>query len=246
MSDTELSKGYSDSISLEDEDGVVRVLTQSIRSLWSVVDELARLRPAEWRRFRVTIFGSARAKPGTYAYEKVAELARELAAMGCDVVTGGGPGLMQAANEGASAAGPPDPDKSVGVRIQLEFEQSTNEFVGSAYEHRTFFSRLHHFVLLSHAFVVVPGGIGTTLEALMVWQLLQVQKLTGTPLIMIGKMWPGLVEWAGDTMLSTDPPLADAADIEIPRCVDDVAGAVEIIRGHHDEWAKRRAERTAD
>lgn len=102
--------------------------------------------------------------------------------MGCEIVTDGGPGLMQAANEGARQAAPENQARSIGMRIMLEFEQRTNPFVGQAHEHRTFFSRLHHVVLLSHAFVVVPGGIGTTLEALMIWQLLQVRKLYGTSL----------------------------------------------------------------
>jgi uncharacterized protein (TIGR00730 family) len=237
----DLSKGYSDSVSLTDEAGVVRVLTESVLGLWEVVNNLSRLRPAQWRGFRVTIFGSARAEPGTIAYEHVKRLARELASMGCEVVTGGGPGLMQAANEGAREAAPDDLSRSIGVRIKLDFEQHTNAFVGQSHEHRTFFSRLHHFVLLSHAFVVVPGGIGTTLEALMIWQLLQVQNLTGTPLIMIGRMWPELVEWSRRHMLGVQPNLASPADLDIPRCVPGVEEAVAIIREYHEQWLRDRA-----
>ncbi len=241
MSQPELSKGYADSVELNDEDGVVRVLTQSVLGLWDVVNNLSRLRPAHWRGFRVTVFGSARAQPGTFAYEQVKLLARELAVMGCEIVTGGGPGLMQAANEGALAAGAGDQSRSIGVRIQLEFEQHTNPFVGEAFEHRTFFSRLHHFVLLSHAFVVVPGGIGTTLEALMIWQLLQVRKLYGTPLIMVGRMWPEFVQWAKSHMLGVQPHLADPVDLAIPRCVATVDEAVAIIREYHAQWVSDRA-----
>jgi len=241
MSQPELSKGYADSVNLSDEEGVVRVLTESVLGLWDVVNNLTRLRPAQWRRFRVTVFGSARAEPGTLAYEHVKRLARDLAAMGCEIVTGGGPGLMQAANEGAAAAAPAGQDRSIGVRIQLEFEQHTNPFVGEAYEHRTFFSRLHHFVLLSHAFVIVPGGIGTTLEALMIWQLLQVRKLYGTPLIMIGRMWPQFVQWAKDHMLGVEPHLADPVDLDIPRCVAGVDEAIAIIREYHTQWVRDRA-----
>jgi predicted Rossmann-fold nucleotide-binding protein len=152
---------------------------------------------------------------------------------------------MQAANEGAAAAAPELRDRSIGVRIQLEFEQHTNPFVGQAYEHRTFFSRLHHFVLLSHAFVVVPGGIGTTLEALMIWQLLQVRKLYGTPLIMIGRMWPDFVEWAREHMLGVEPHLADPVDLSIPRCVAGVDEAVAIIREYHETWVRDRASMTS-
>jgi uncharacterized protein (TIGR00730 family) len=237
----DLSKGYADSVSLTDEEGVVRVLTESVLGLWEVVNNLSRLRPAHWRGFRVTIFGSARAEPGTVAYEHVKRLARELASMGCEVVTGGGPGLMQAANEGAREAAPEDLNRSIGVRIKLEFEQHTNAFVGQSHEHRTFFSRLHHFVLLSHAFVVVPGGVGTTLEALMIWQLLQVRNLSGTPLIMIGRMWPELVEWARRHMLGVQPNLASPADLEIARCVPGIEEAVAIIREYHEQWLRDRA-----
>jgi len=246
MSQPDLSKEYADSVRLDDEEGVVQVLTQSVLGLWEVVNNLTRLRPVQWRRFRVTIFGSARAEPGTMAYEHVTRLARELSAMGCEIVTGGGPGLMQAANEGAAGAAPDDRERSIGIRIALDFEQRTNEFVGQAYEHRTFFSRLHHFVLLSHAFVVVPGGIGTTLEALMIWQLLQVRKLYGTPLIMVGRMWPGLVEWAREQMLGVEPHLADPADFAIPRCVTGIDDAVAVIREYHDQWVRDRASRAGE
>jgi predicted Rossmann-fold nucleotide-binding protein len=248
MNQPELSKGYADSVSLNDEEGVARVLTESVLGLWDVVNNLTRLRPVQWRRFRVTIFGSARAEPGTLAYEHVKNLAQELAVMGCEVVTGGGPGLMQAANEGVAAVAQEDRQRSIGLRIQLDFEQHTNPFVGQAYEHRTFFSRLHHFVLLSHTFVVVPGGIGTTLEALMIWQLLQVRRLYGTPLIMIGRMWPEFVQWAKDHMLGVEPHLADPVDFAIPRCVADVDEALAIIREYHGQWIQDRAstEKPAD
>src|SRR5678815_3496371 len=98
---------------------------------------------------------------------------RDSAHMGCDIVTGGGPGLMQAANEGAATAGASV--GSVGIRVELPFEQDVNPFVAEAFEHKTFFTRLQHFVIASDAFVVVPGGIGTVLEMLMIWQLLQVR-----------------------------------------------------------------------
>jgi predicted Rossmann-fold nucleotide-binding protein len=103
--------------------------------------------------------------------------------------------------------------------VDLPFEQSVNAFVTEAFEHRTFFTRLHQFVLASDAFIVAPGGIGTVLEMMLIWQLLQVRHLESTPLILVGKMWPGFVEWARSSMLSVDPPLANVADMTIPRCV---------------------------
>ena len=131
--------------------------------------------------------------------------------MGCDIISGGGPGLMQAANEGATAANAPERNRSVGIRVDLPFEQDVNPFVTQAFEHKTFFTRLHHFVLTSDAFVVAPGGIGTVLELMMVWQLLQVRHVRDTPLILVGKMWAGLVEWARAHLLASQPPLASPA-----------------------------------
>src|SRR5205814_9318382 len=114
----------------------------------------------------------------------VRDLAADLTRLDCDIITGGGAGLMQAANEGARLADPQGTRTSMGIRIALPFEQNVNAFVSEAFEHGTFFTRLHHFVLVSDAFVVVPGGIGTVLETMMVWQLLQVRKLHDTPLIL--------------------------------------------------------------
>ena len=88
------------------------------------------------------------------------------ASLGCDIVTGGGPGLLQAANEGANSDGAPG---SMGIRVELPLEYEVNPFVEQALEHETFFTRLHHFVIASDAFVVVPDGIGTVLEMLMIW-----------------------------------------------------------------------------
>src|SRR6478672_4004900 len=204
-------------VSLADQEGVKQVLADSIFRLWDVVNNLTRLRPAKHERYRVTIFGSARAKPGTFVYEECKRVAAALAEMGCDIITGGGPGLMQAANEGAAAVHAPERNRSVGIRVELPFEQDVNPFVEQAFEHKTFFTRLHHFVLTSDAFVVAPGGIGTVLELMMIWQLLQVRHLHDTPLILVGKMWTGLLDWARTTLLATTPPLANPADMDIPR-----------------------------
>src|SRR5947199_6441209 len=213
-----VAKG-SQTVSLADEEGVKDILVSTVFGLWEIVNNLTRLKPSKRERYRVTIFGSARAQPGTYVYDEVKRVAAVLAEMGCDIITGGGPGLMQAANEGAAAANAPERNRSVGIRVELPFEQQANPFVEQAFEHKTFFTRLHHFVLTSDAFVVVPGGIGTVLELMMVWQLLQVKHLHDTPLILVGKMWPGLVDWAKAHLLSPDHPLASAADLALPRCV---------------------------
>src|SRR5262247_2693146 len=225
-------------VSLADEEGVRQVLASTVLGLWDAVNNLTRLRPSRRERYRVTIFGSARTKPGTFGYEETKRAAAELAAMGCDIVTGGGPGLMQAANEGAATA--PDRAQSIGIRVALPFEQDVNAFVTEAFEHRTFFTRLHQFVLTSDAFIVAPGGIGTVLETMMVWQLLQVGHLRGTPLILVGKMWLGLIEWARGAMLSLDPPLANPEDMTIPRCAANADEAIAIVREHHRHWLREQ------
>jgi uncharacterized protein (TIGR00730 family) len=231
-----------DIIPLDDEEAVREAVSQSILGLWDVVNSLTRLRPTRRERYRVSIFGSARVKRGSFAYEETRRMAKALASMGCDIVTGGGPGLMQAANEGAAEA--PGRSRSYGIRVDLPFEQDVNAFVSEAFEHRTFFTRLHQFVIASDAFVVTPGGIGTVLETLMIWQLLQVRHLEKVPLVLVGKMWPGLVEWAKNTMLSTDPPLANPEDMAIPRCVADADEAIGRIREHHGLWLKAGRKRS--
>ena len=229
----------TEAISLADEDAVKQVLMESVLGLWDVVNGLTRLKPSRRDRYRVTIFGSARVSSGSFGYEETKRVATALAAMGCDIITGGGPGLMQAANEGAAAGG--GRAQSMGIRVDLPFEQEVNAFVGMAFEHRTFFTRLHQFVLASDAFIVAPGGIGTVLETMMIWQLLQVRHLSDTPLILVGRMWPGLVGWAQSSMLSTDPPLASAADLSIPRCVESGDEAIALLREHHERWLRARA-----
>lgn len=227
----------SGAISLADEEAVKQVLVESVLSLWDTVNNLTRLQPSRRDRYRVTIFGSARARPGDFAYEQTRLTAAALAEMGCDIITGGGPGLMQAANEGA--AGASERVQSVGIRVNLPFEQNVNTFVGQAFEHRTFFTRLHQFVLTSDAYIVAPGGIGTVLETMMIWQLLQVHHLQNAPLILVGPMWPGLVAWARDAMLSFSPPLANPDDFLIPQCVKSADEAIAVIREHRARWAER-------
>lgn len=229
-------EGRADNISLADEDSVRRVLADSVLGLWDVVNNLTRLRPSRHDRYRVTIFGSARAKAGTFGYEETKRAAAALAEMGCDIITGGGPGLMQAANEGAAAS--PERAQSIGIRVDLPFEQNVNAFVSQAFEHRTFFTRLHQFVLTSDAFIVAPGGVGTVLEMMMIWQLLQVGHVRDTPLILVGTMWPGLLAWARTSMLGFDPPLASPDDIAIPRCVPSAEEAITIVREHRAKWLR--------
>jgi uncharacterized protein (TIGR00730 family) len=240
VADTTLQR--TNPVSLNNEDAVKKVVVDSILGLWDVVNNLTRLQPSRRDRYRVTIFGSARAKPGSVAYDETKRAAKALAEMGCDIITGGGPGLMQAANEGVAAAGAA---KSLGIRVDLPFEQEVNPFVELAFEHRTFFTRLHHFVLASDAFIVAPGGIGTVLETMMIWQLLQVRHLEQTPLVLVGKLWPGLIEWVREQMLSFETPLINAEDVDIPVCVANADEAIAIIREHRSSWAIRNGQTVA-
>jgi uncharacterized protein (TIGR00730 family) len=222
-------------VSLNDHEAIKKILTDSVFGLWDVVNNLTRIEPPRRDRFRVSIFGSARVQPGSFGYEATRRAAAALAEMGCDIITGGGPGLMQAANEGAAST--PERATSVGIRVALPFEQDVNAFVTEAFEHRTFFTRLHQFVLSSDAFVVAPGGIGTVLETTMIWQLLQVHHLENVPLILVGEMWPGLIDWAKRSMVDTEHPLASAEDMTIPRCVPNADEAIALIRVARDKWA---------
>ena len=224
-------------VSLADEEAVKQILATTVLDLWKIVNNLTRLRPSKRERYRVAIFGSARAQPGTFVYDEVKRVAEAFASMGCDIVTGGGPGLMQAANEGAKSAGAPG---SIGIRVELPFEQEVNPFVEQAFEHQTFFTRLQHFALASDAFVVVPGGVGTVLEMLMIWQLLQVRHMNNVPLILVGKMWRGLVDWARVSMLNPVLEVASREDLEIPKCFDTADEAIAALRSHHASWEAAR------
>jgi hypothetical protein len=241
--DHQMATGPS-TVSLDDEEGVKRILKDTVFGLWATVNNLTRLRPSKRERFKVTVFGSARTQPGHWVYEEVRRMCAGLSAMGCDIITGGGPGLMEAANRGASEGDRSRSGHSIGIRVHLPFEQHANPFVEQTFEHETFFTRLHQFVLMSDAYLVAPGGIGTLLETAMIWQLLQVRHLD-VPLVVAGPMWKDLVEWAQMHMLRPEFELAKAGDLAIPICVADADEAVAAIRAHYDRW-KCSADPAAD
>jgi len=241
MADSEKRVPGPDEVSLGDEEGVKRILVETVFGLWGIVNNLTRLRPSRRERYRVTIFGSARTSQDHWVYAEVKRMASALAESGCDIVTGGGPGLMQAANEGAGEVNAAERVQSMGIRVELPFEQELNPFVEHAVLHRSFFSRLHHFVLISDAFIVVPGGIGTVLEATMIWQLLQVRHMRGTPLIMVGPMWSEMADWARRYMLRPGFELASPEDMDLPHCVGTADEALALIRAHQAQWLKDNA-----
>ncbi len=244
MGENEAQSGQAlgDSVTLGNQRHAIELVSQCVQGLWEVVNNLTRLRPTKRLEFRVTIFGSARVARDHWVYAAVRSLAKELGTVGCGIITGGGPGLMEAANEGIALAGPEAQQRSMGIRVDLPFEQNVNPFVAQAYDHRTFFSRLHHFVLMSEAFVVVPGGIGTVLELMMIWQLLQVRKIHQTPLILLGGMWTDLVAWGRKYFLRPEFALANIEDLDIPHCVDTADEAIGLIRRRYEEWLREPGE----
>jgi len=205
------------------EDAVEAVLVK----LWSVIHDLEQIVPRRADYFRVSIFGSSRVEPGDAVYEDVRLLAKKAAEMGCDIVTGGGPGLMEAANLGAKEGNTRGVVKSFGLPIDLSAGEGANLYLDERTLHYSFFSRLYHFVYLSSAFVAMPGGIGTALEMVTIFQLLQVKKITDRPLILVGEHWQGLMDWMLGIMV---PKYIDAEDLKLPVLVPKVEDALPVIQ----------------
>jgi uncharacterized protein (TIGR00730 family) len=185
----------------------------------------------------VSVFGSARLVEGSPQYELARSVGAAAARAGLTVITGGGPGLMEAANAGAVDGQIESKSRSFGLAIHLPTEESANPFVDKVFRHRTFFSRLHHFIRLSSAFIVMPGGIGTALELFMVWQLLQVKHMKEHPLILVGTMWPGLIDWMRATMIERG--LVGPSDFDVINVVGSGNDAVPIIRESYERWLEQ-------
>ncbi|HEX8170012.1 MAG TPA: TIGR00730 family Rossman fold protein [Thermoanaerobaculia bacterium] len=214
------------------------ILDKAIYQLWETINDLDQIQPERVEHYRVSIFGSSRIRTGDPIYEEVKKLSADLARMGVDIVTGGGPGLMEAANAGAMEGKGESKAFSFGLAIHLPTEETANPFVDKVFRHRTFFSRLHHFIRLSSAFIVMPGGIGTALELFMVWQLLQVKHMKEHPLIMVGTMWPGLIEWMRGPMLERG--LVSPSDFDVIKVVGSSGDAIPIIRESYERWRQER------
>jgi uncharacterized protein (TIGR00730 family) len=216
---------------------VLRWFDRTILAFYRIINWLDRRAPLERRYFRVAIFGSSRIQESDRIYGEVKELARRLSYMGCDIVTGGGPGLMRAANEGARAGAYRYKTRSFGLTILLPMEEQPNPFLDEVAQHNTFFSRLHQFIRLSHAYIVVNGGVGTALEALMVFQLLQVKMLKDRPLIFVGPMWRGLRSFIESEIIARG--YASPPDLDVAVWVDTLDEALAVVEAARDDFLRR-------
>ena len=172
----------------------------------------------------VSVFGSARTAPGSPAYVVGERIGAALARAGYAVITGGGPGAMEAVNKGCCEAG----GTSVGLGIELPFEQRINDYVDVGINFRYFFARKTMFVKYAQAFVVLPGGFGTMDELFEALTLVQTGKVTSFPVVLLGAdYWGGLVDWLRTTMLPAGA--INAVDLDLVHVTDDVDEVVRII-----------------
>jgi uncharacterized protein (TIGR00730 family) len=171
----------------------------------------------------IAVFGSARTPPGHPRYELAREIGHALGRAGFDVITGGGPGAMEAANKGAREAGA----CSVGLNIDLPFEQGMNPYVDLAVDFHYFFARKVMFVRYSGAFVVLPGGFGTLDELFEALTLIQTKKIRFFPVVLVDTAyWSGLIDWLRDTLLGEGN--ISPADLSLMRVTDSVDEVVAI------------------
>jgi len=204
-----------DALSIEESWRIFRIMAEFVEA----IETLSKLKNS------VSIFGSARVRPDDPYYKKTEYLARRLAENGFSVITGGGPGIMEAANKGASAAG----GQSVGMNIRLPYEQKPNPYANTVIEYKYFFIRKVMFVKYAVAYVILPGGFGTMDELFEALTLIQTKRIKGFPVIMMGsEYWQGLLDWIKNTMLHNDK--IEPADLEIIQVLDDPDEIVKHIK----------------
>jgi hypothetical protein len=204
-----------DSLSKQESWRVFRIMSEFVDSIETLSDV----------HNAVSIFGSARVKPDDPYYKKTEILARLLVQNGFSVITGGGPGIMEAANKGASEAG----GKSVGMNIHLPFEQKPNPYANIHLDYKYFFIRKVMFVKYAVAYVILPGGFGTMDELFEALTLIQTKRIKSFPLILMGsEYWQGLLDWLKKNMLAEDKILP--ADLELIQVVDEPQEVVKLIK----------------
>jgi hypothetical protein len=207
---------------------VRKILTSKMRQMYDIIADIdGLLTEMETDFYRVCIFGSARIGPESDIYRQVEDLAEVLAKNGVDIVTGGGPGLMEAANKGAKKGS--QGAWSIGLPIELPFESDANSHLDVKSQHRRFSSRLDEFMRISHAVVIVPGGIGTLLELFYTWQLMQVNHIKQRPLILLAvdDSWTKFLDWLEEYPLKNQ--LMSARDFDMLKVVNSVNDVIKLL-----------------
>ena len=204
-----------DALSIDESWRIFRIMAEFVEA----IETLSRVKHA------VSIFGSARTKPDDPYYQKAELLARRLVEKGFGVITGGGPGVMAAANKGAAEAG----GQSVGMNIRLPFEQKPNPYANVSIDYKYFFIRKVMFVKYAVAYVILPGGFGTMDELFEALTLIQTKRIKSFPVILMGsEYWKGLFDWLRKTMLRDNKISPD--DLELFQMIDDPDEAVKLIQ----------------
>jgi len=204
-----------DALSVEESWRIFRIMAEFV----DAIETLSELHQA------VTIFGSARVKPGDLWYEKARLLAHQLARKGFSVITGGGPGIMEAANRGAVEGG----GKSVGLNIRLPYEQKPNPYANISLDFKYFFIRKVMFVKYAMAYVILPGGFGTMDECFEALTLIQTKRIKPFPVILMGSdYWKGLLDWLKGSMLPQS--MISEEDLDFLHIVDEPEDAVRHIQ----------------
>jgi uncharacterized protein (TIGR00730 family) len=204
-----------DALSIDESWRVFRIMAEFV----DAIEELSQIKHA------VSIFGSARETPLDTHYQKTEQLARLLAQEGFSVITGGGPGIMEAANKGASEGG----GTSVGMNIHLPFEQTPNPYANVRIDYKYFFIRKVMFVKYAMAYVILPGGFGTMDELFEALTLIQTKRIKSFPVILMGSdYWSGLIDWIKKTMLREGK--ISPEDIDLFQVIDEPEDVVKHIR----------------
>lgn len=211
-------------IKAHDSWSVFKIMTEIVEGF----ETLARIGPC------VAVFGSARTKMGDESYQNAEEVAYLLTKKGFGIITGGGPGIMEAANKGAHIAG----GKSVGLNINLPFEQTSNNYIDAdkLMQFDYFFTRKLMFMRYSQGYVVLPGGFGTLDELFEAITLIQTDKLVNFPIVLVNKdYWGGLISWIKERMLQEENISED--DLEIFHLVDTVEEAVDVVEDFYTKYS---------
>ncbi len=217
-----------------------KLLSNKVQQLNEVIADIdGILTEMETDFYRVCIFGSARIGVDSPFYHQAYELAKELACRGVDIVTGGGPGLMEAANRGAKDGS--NLSRSIGLPIELPFETDANAHLDVKHHHKRFSSRLDEFMRISHAVVITPGGIGTLLELFYTWQLMQVNHIKPRPFILLGhSMFDPLIKYMQDVPANLN--LMSRDDLKMIKVVDTVDDVIKVLEPHIEHFRKLHAE----